>query len=78
LQFSSEIGTFAAEHIWHEGQTVEQNEDGSVIVSFETTQLPEVKRLVLGQGRTVKILEPKELVDEIKEELATMKNFYNK
>ena len=76
LQFSSEIGTFAAEHIWHEGQTVEQNEDGSVIVSFETTQLPEVKRLVLGQGRTVKILEPKELVDEIREEINIINSLY--
>jgi len=72
LQFSSEIGTFAAEHIWHEGQSVEQNDDGSVIVSFETTQFPEVKRLVLGQGRTVKVLEPVELVDEIKEEIESI------
>ena len=69
LLFSAEIGTFAAEHIWHEGQTAERNEDGSVIVSFETTQLPEVKRLVLGQGRTVKVLEPEELIKEVKTEL---------
>ncbi|MCR5288621.1 MAG: transcriptional regulator [Treponema sp.] len=76
LQFSSEIGTFAAEHIWHEGQTVVQNEDGSVIVSFETTQLPEVKRLVLGQGRTVKVLEPIELISSVKEEIQAIKEMY--
>lgn len=77
LLFSSEIGTFAAEHIWHEGQSVKQNEDGSVEVSFETTQLPEVKRLVLGQGKTVKVLEPKELRKEIISELTFMKGLYN-
>ncbi len=62
--------------IWHEGQTVEQNEDGSVIVSFETTQLPEVKRLVLGQGRTVKVLEPDVLVEQIKEEITSVNRLY--
>ena len=76
LLFSSEIGTFAAEHIWHEGQTVKQNEDGSVEVSFETTQLPEVKRLVLGQGKTVKVLEPKELVEQIQDEIESIKKLY--
>ncbi len=77
LLFSSEIGTFAAEHIWHENQTVKQNADGSVEVSFETTQLPEVKRLVLGQGRTVKVLEPQELVDQIREEVEAIKKMYD-
>ncbi len=78
LLFSAEIGTFAAEHIWHENQTVTQNEDGSVEVSFETTQLPEVKRLVLGQGRTVKVLEPKELVEQIRDEIQSIKQIYEK
>ena len=76
LLFSAEIGTFAEEHIWHENQTVKQNEDGSVEVSFETTQLPEVKRFVLGQGRTVKVLEPQELVEEVKTELNSMMKMY--
>ena len=76
LLFNAEIGTFAAEHIWHENQTVKQNEDGSVEVSFETTQLPEVKRLVLGQGRTVKVLEPQELVEEVKTELNSIIKMY--
>ena len=76
LLFSAEIGTFAAEHIWHENQTVTQNEDGSVEVSFETTQLPEVKRLVLGQGKTVKVLEPPELIEQIREEVDAIKKLY--
>lgn len=78
LLFSAEIGTFAAEHIWHENQKVKQNKDGSVEVEFETTQLPEVKRLVLGQGRTVKVLEPRELVEEIREEVEEIKNMYGR
>lgn len=76
LLFSAEIGTFAAEHIWHENQKVKQNKDGSVEVEFETTQLPEVKRLVLGQGRTVKVLEPKELVEQLRDEVDAVKKMY--
>lgn len=69
LLFAPSIGTFAAERIWHEGQKTVKNPDGSVQVEFETTQLPEVKRWVLGQGRTVKVLSPPELICEIKSEL---------
>lgn len=69
LQFDASVGTFASEHIWHPKQIITQNKDGSVVVEFETTQIPEVKRWVLGQGRTVKVLEPPELIQQIKEEL---------
>lgn len=78
LLFSTQIGTFAAEHIWNENQKVVRNTDGSVEVSFRTTQLPEVKRLVLGQGSTVKVLEPENLVTEVKEEIAKMAEMYGK
>ena len=76
LLFSAEIGTFAAEHIWHENQSVVRNGDGSVEVSFETTQLPEVKRWVLGQGSTVKVLEPQELVLEVTDEAKKLLEMY--
>ena len=56
LLISAEIGTFALEHCWTANQKIEQREDGSVWVSFETTQLQEIKRWVLGQGKTVKVL----------------------
>lgn len=78
LLFSAEIGTFAAEHIWHENQTSVRNDDGTVEVSFETTQLPEVKRWVLGQGSTVKVLEPQELVDEVTDEAKKLLEMYGR
>jgi predicted DNA-binding transcriptional regulator YafY len=60
LLIDNEIGTFALERQWHDSQTVEQREDGSVYVKFTTTQMPEVLRWVLGQGHTVKALNPPE------------------
>lgn len=78
LLFSAEIGTFAAEHLWHEKQKLVRNTDGSVEVSFETTQLPEVKRWVLGQGSTVKVLKPAELINEVRKEIKKMGEMYGK
>lgn len=76
LLISKEIGTFALERSWNSNQVIKQNEDGSVYVSFETTQLPEVKRWVLGQGKTVKVLGPKELYDEIVNEAKNILEIY--
>ena len=76
LLISAEIGTFALERSWNKNQKIEQREDGSVWVSFETTQLPEVKRWVLGQGKTVKVLGPDELIEQVKEEVAAVLGMY--
>lgn len=76
LLISAEIGTFALERSWNKNQKIEQRDDGSVWVSFETTQLPEVKRWVLGQGKTVKVLNPPELIEQVREEVTAVLRMY--
>lgn len=78
LLVDKEIGTYALNRIWHSEQVVEEREDGSVYVKFETTQKKEVLRWVLGQGHTVKVLAPQELVDEVKGELEATRKMYEK
>lgn len=78
LLFDASIGTFACEHIWHPKQIITQYEDGSVLVEFVTNQIPEVKRWILGQGKTVKVLEPPELIQQITEELQASLDQYLK
>jgi predicted DNA-binding transcriptional regulator YafY len=73
---SAEIGTFALDHKWHEEQKIKENKDGSVLVSFSTTQLPEVLRWVLGQGHTVKVLKPPALVEMVKSEAKKILKIY--
>jgi predicted DNA-binding transcriptional regulator YafY len=75
LLVDKEIGTFALERQWHSTQHVEQREDG-VYVKFTTNQMPEVLRWVLGQGHTVKVLAPAELVDMVKSEAERVKKMY--
>ncbi|MDR3333916.1 MAG: WYL domain-containing protein [Treponema sp.] len=78
LLFENEIGTYAIERQWHETQTVRQNKDGSVYVKFTTTQMPEVLRLVLGQGHTVRVLNPPELIVLVKAETKKVRQMYEK
>ena len=76
LLISSEIGTYALERQWHDTQKVEQRDDGSVFVQFTTTQMPEVLRWVLGQGHTVEVLNPPELVKMVKTEAEKVRGMY--
>ena len=76
LVISSEIGTYALDHKFTSNQKSEIRDDGSVYVSFETTQLPEIRRWVLGQGSTVKVLTPQELIEDVKNELKKTMKIY--
>ena len=76
LLIDKEIGTFALERKLHSDQKIKENPDGSILVQFETTQLPEIKRWVLGQGKTVKVLNPPELVHDILSEIESVKKLY--
>lgn len=76
LLFSASVSVFAEEHIWNEEQTVLVHEDKSVEVSFKTTQFEEIKRFVLGQGATVRVLEPPELVQAVQKEIEEMRSIY--
>ena len=66
----------ALDHKFTSNQKSEIRDDGSVYVSFETTQLPEIRRWVLGQGSTVKVLAPPELIVDVKNELKKTMKIY--
>ena len=76
LLFDKEIATYATNRIWHSDQTLKEREDGSVYLKFKTTQKKELLRFILGQGHTVKVLGPMELVEEVKEELKRTEKMY--
>ena len=78
LRFEKESKIYATERIWHSSQTIKENKDGSITLKFTTTQIPEVFRWVLGQGHTVKVLKPAELVKMVKTEIGKMKSVYSK
>ena len=76
LRFEKEIGIYALDRQWHSTQSVKENKDGSVDIKFTTTQIPEVLRWVLGQGHTVKVLGPADLVEMVKAEVERVRGMY--
>jgi len=61
---------------WHPTQTIRENKDGSIVLSFKTNHFFEVKRWVLSWGDGAKVLAPKELVEEVKQEIRDTARYY--
>lgn len=61
---------------WHDSQTIRQRKDGSIILSMKVSNLTGVKWWVLSWGSGAKVLSPKKLVEDIKNELKTMAEAY--
>lgn len=61
---------YAADHVkdrfWHDSQTIEQFDDGSLELSLVVADLLEVQRLILQWGGLAKAMEPEELRDRLR------------
>jgi len=77
LLFIKEYASEAIEKTYYHNQIIEHKKDGSVFVTFRSTQLHEVFHWVLGQGHKVKVLNPPELVNLIILELNHLTKYYN-
>lgn len=69
LRFTSKVRPYVQERLWQEGQKMEEEDDGSLILTLSATDLLEMKRWILSWGTDVLVLEPPELAAEIGNEL---------
>ena len=69
LLFDKEIAPWVLERQWHPKQKIKKRKNGDIELSFKTAGLFEVFRWVLAWGHYVKVLEPKELKEWVKEEV---------
>ncbi|MBO7163095.1 MAG: WYL domain-containing transcriptional regulator [Treponema sp.] len=76
LLFSQEVHTFILERQWHVGQRCCLQEDGRVLLTFETNQFDEILHWVMSFGHKVLVLNPPELKEAIRREIATMAKMY--
>ena len=76
IRFSKEQAPYILERQWHASQSVKENRDGTVDLSFNTSSLFEVKRWVLSWGADAKVLGPKKLVDAVKDEVERIAGEY--
>jgi len=74
--FPKEIASAAIEKTYYHNQVIKLCEDGTVLVSFRSTQLYGVFYWVLSEGHKVKVLNPPELVQMIKREAQKVVQYY--
>lgn len=76
LLFNKSIAQHAIERKWHHTERKIVNKDGSVLVQFITSQIYDLRHIVLSYGSNITVLEPEELIEDIKKELSAMNKTY--
>jgi predicted DNA-binding transcriptional regulator YafY len=77
IWFSREQARYVRERKWSRNQEIVDQEDGSIILSMETSGWWDIKRWVLSHGSEAKVLEPEELRKEVMDELDVALHGYN-
>lgn len=77
IRFTSEAAHYVRERIWHPTQSIEENEDGSLVLRLRTSGLEGVKRWLFTFGSGAEVLSPDCLRQELIEEIAGMTDIYH-
>ncbi|MGI6098023.1 MAG: WYL domain-containing protein [Dethiobacteria bacterium] len=75
--FNAHQARWIRERTWHHSQQIEENPDGSLILTLKVSSLDAVKRWVMSFGAHAEVLSPPELQKEIKSDLQKMLQFYS-
>jgi len=78
IWFSADQARYIKERKWSKNQEIEDQKDGSIILSMNTSGRWDLKKWVLSCGAEAKLLEPKDLSREIANELNSALSFYVK
>lgn len=70
IWFSQDVAYLLNERQWHPTQSLTQQNDKSVIVTFQAGGLDEIATWVLSWGADAKVLDPPELVKDVTSKLA--------
>lgn len=76
LLFGSKVSTYILEREWHKNQTVEPQEDGSVLLKFSSNQKQQILSWVLSFGDAVTVLKSEDLKDNVKESIKNLSKLY--
>ena len=76
LRFDKDIRHHIEGRTWHSSQTVESDKKGNLILTMKVGITPELVSWILGWRKYVKVLEPKEFVNKIKDEVVEITNLY--
>jgi predicted DNA-binding transcriptional regulator YafY len=72
VRFNPDVSGFIEEKVWHESQKIHRQPDGSIIFEARASGTEEIKYWIMSWGPRAKVLSPKSLKDEIREETRQM------
>ncbi len=76
LKFDAFAARLVSERTWHESQCFRSAKDGSAILELELGGLEEIERWILSWGSHVCVLEPKQLVKRVRDQVRAVSRFY--
>ncbi|RMD72498.1 MAG: WYL domain-containing protein, partial [Cyanobacteria bacterium J149] len=76
VKFNAQTAPFIRERKWHPSQEIEEHQDGSLILTLQSSGLNDLKRWILSYGAGAIALEPPELVELVRNEIKKMTNCY--
>ncbi|GBD98108.1 hypothetical protein BMS3Abin07_00116 [bacterium BMS3Abin07] len=76
LRFSSRVAEWVREQAWHPDQRVSLKKDGTLSLCFPVSDFRELKHKILGYGTDVKVVSPKSLASQMKQEIEKMGRIY--
>lgn len=78
IWFSADQARYIKERNWAKDQHIDEQKDGSLILSMKTSGWWDVKRWVISYGSDAMVLEPEEMKNEIITELKSLVELYQK
>jgi len=78
IRFTPFQSQWIREHRWHPTQKIEENGDGSLVLTFRVAALDAVKRWVMRYGMEAEVLSPQELRELVYTELCAMAVIYGR
>jgi predicted DNA-binding transcriptional regulator YafY len=70
IRFAIDQARYIRERLWAKGQVIQEDEDGSVMLTINTSGWGDIKRWVMSFGSNAEVLEPGEMRQEIADELS--------
>lgn len=76
LLFSPRVHGIVRDQVWAMDQEMTEKKSGEIVLSFYVSDYTEIKKDILSFGEHVRILEPEELRDSIKDSISKMNRLY--
>jgi len=72
IWFAPAVAPLITDTLWHDSQSIREQDDGSIILGLRVAVNPELERWVMGWGAQARAIRPPELAQAIKQQGAAM------